>query len=223
VCVTPVAESSFESPFSTLLAAADVRNVHLRRVVGVNTERRVNRGPRAAAGNRAALVDAARRVFAENGVDAPLSLIARAAGVGQGSLYRHFPNRESIILAVFEGNIAEIEELATRPESTLDEVLEFIVEQITASTAFVAMLIPAGLDDPRLVEVSVRFTDLLVDKVEGARRAGAIAAEVEAADVVLALAMFAPILLQSDEDSRRDTADRAWRLLRRGLGAKPIR
>ncbi|MFI6433506.1 TetR/AcrR family transcriptional regulator [Rhodococcus oryzae] len=185
----------------------------------MNTSHRVNRGPQAAAGNRAALVDAARRVFAENGVDAPLSLIARAAGVGQGSLYRHFPNRESIILAVFEDNIAEIEELATRPESTLDEVLEFIVEQITASTAFVAMLIPAGLEDPRLVEVSVRFTDLLVGKVEGARRAGAIAPEVEAADVVLALAMFAPILLQTDEDSRRDTAARAWRLLRRGLGA----
>ncbi|AQA25932.1 bacterial regulatory, tetR family protein [Rhodococcus sp. MTM3W5.2] len=185
----------------------------------MNTERRVNRGPQAAAGNRAALVDAARRVFAENGVDAPLSLIARAAGVGQGSLYRHFPNRESIILAVFEDNIAEIEELAARPESTLDEILEFIVEQITASTAFVAMLSPTGIDDPRILEISRRLTGLLVDKVEGARRSGAVAADVDAADVVLALAMFAPILLQTDESSRRDVAARAWRLLRRGLGA----
>jgi AcrR family transcriptional regulator len=66
---------------------------------------RVNRGPSAAAENRAALIAAARAVFATAGYDAPLSAVARRAGVGQGSLYRHFPNRMSLAVAVFEDNM----------------------------------------------------------------------------------------------------------------------
>ncbi|MFB9629003.1 TetR/AcrR family transcriptional regulator [Nonomuraea helvata] len=54
-----------------------------------------NRGPGAAVRNRAALIAAAREVFAAAGYDAPLSMVARVAGVGQGSLYRHFPDRVS--------------------------------------------------------------------------------------------------------------------------------
>ena len=43
--------------------------------------------------NRAALLDAARAVFADHGLDAPLDLIAEKAGVGRGTLYRHFADR----------------------------------------------------------------------------------------------------------------------------------
>ena len=47
--------------------------------------------------NYARLVDAARTAFTENGVDAPLDDIARRAGVGAGTLYRHFPTRDSLV------------------------------------------------------------------------------------------------------------------------------
>src|SRR5690606_39484170 len=66
------------------------------------TATKPNRGPAAAAENRAALLAAARRLFAERGYHAPLSAIAREAGVGQGSLYRHFPQRELIAAAILE-------------------------------------------------------------------------------------------------------------------------
>lgn len=186
-------------------------------LVGVNSVRRVNRGPKAAAENRAAIIAAAREVFAENGFEAPLSLIARTAGVGQGSLYRHFPTRDSIVLTVFEENIASVEELAGRSESTLDDLLDVIVEQVTASTAFIAMVRPIGTDDPRILAVSGRLTALLAVKLDGARRDGAVHAEVNAGDIVLALAMFAAILLEADEPARREVAARAWWVLRRGL------
>jgi AcrR family transcriptional regulator len=51
--------------------------------------------------NRAALVQAAREVFAERGLDAPLDEIARRAGVGNATLYRRFPERNDLIAAVF--------------------------------------------------------------------------------------------------------------------------
>ncbi|WP_372341793.1 TetR family transcriptional regulator [Nocardia sp. CC213A] len=52
---------------------------------------RRNKGPGAAAGNRAAIVAAARILFAESGFDVPMSAIARAAGVGQGCCIGTFP------------------------------------------------------------------------------------------------------------------------------------
>ena len=54
-----------------------------------------------AARNRAAIVEAARAVFAEQGLDAPLDEIARRAGTGNATLYRRFPTRGDLIAAVF--------------------------------------------------------------------------------------------------------------------------
>jgi AcrR family transcriptional regulator len=52
--------------------------------------------------NVGALLDAAKAVFAESGVDAPAKQIADLAGVGVGTLYRHFPQRSDLVKAVFE-------------------------------------------------------------------------------------------------------------------------
>ncbi len=52
--------------------------------------------------NVGALLEAAKTVFAEAGVDAPAKQIADLAGVGVGTLYRHFPRRADLIVAVLE-------------------------------------------------------------------------------------------------------------------------
>lgn len=68
------------------------------------------------------LVDAAREVYAEQGVDAPLDVIARRAGLGNATLYRHFANRESLLEAVyrapFEALSRRAEQLAADPTAT---------------------------------------------------------------------------------------------------------
>ena len=55
-----------------------------------------------AARNRVKIVEAAREAFRTRGYDAPLDDIAKAAGVGPGTLYRHFPTRESLIDAAMQ-------------------------------------------------------------------------------------------------------------------------
>lgn len=55
-----------------------------------------------AARNRAKIIEAAREAFRTRGYDAPLDDIAKAAGVGPGTLYRHFPTRESLVDAVMQ-------------------------------------------------------------------------------------------------------------------------
>lgn len=58
--------------------------------------------------NAQVLLATAREVFAEKGPDAPLDEIAKRAGVGPGTLYRHFPNRDALIEAVYRDQVAEL-------------------------------------------------------------------------------------------------------------------
>jgi AcrR family transcriptional regulator len=57
--------------------------------------------------NRQRLLEVALRVLSENG-DAPLDAIAKAAGVGSGTLYRHFPTREALIEAVYQNELTAL-------------------------------------------------------------------------------------------------------------------
>jgi AcrR family transcriptional regulator len=68
--------------------------------------------------NVAALVEAAKTVFAGRGVDAPAKEITDLAGVGVGTLYRHFPRRSDLIVAVLQQEIDECVEAAAELGST---------------------------------------------------------------------------------------------------------
>ncbi len=67
--------------------------------------------------NRATLVAAAREVFTERGSEASLEEIARRAGVGVGTLYRHFPTRQALIEAVY---VEEVEALCRSAADAVD-------------------------------------------------------------------------------------------------------
>jgi AcrR family transcriptional regulator len=69
--------------------------------------------------NVAALVEAAKTVFAVSGVDAPAKEITDLAGVGVGTLYRHFPRRSDLIVAVLQHEIDECVEAAEELGTTL--------------------------------------------------------------------------------------------------------
>ncbi|MDY0828166.1 helix-turn-helix domain-containing protein [Microbacterium sp. BG28] len=96
------------------------------------------RRPRSdAAHNSAALLAAARVVFARSGVDAPAREIAAEAGVGVGTLYRHFPNRAELVAAVFTTEIDATAVAATELLNELPpgEALDRWVERFTRFVA----------------------------------------------------------------------------------------
>lgn len=73
------------------------------------------RKPRAdAERNRLRLLETAKAAFAEKGSNASLDEIARVAGVGPGTLYRHFPSREALVLAVYQNEMAQLLAAAER-------------------------------------------------------------------------------------------------------------
>lgn len=162
---------------------------------------------------RRALVAAAVEIFGEHGYDAPLSAVAKRAGVGQGSLYRHFPDRADLALAVFDHDVTALEALLERPDVGLGQALELITDQIVASVAFVEV-IAAGPPDARLTGVTDRVREVLA--VAGAR-AHDIRPPPAVRDLMLAIGMVAALVAKVPRGQRRETADRAWELLDRGL------
>jgi AcrR family transcriptional regulator len=96
--------------------------------------------------NVARLLEVARETFAERGADAPLEEIARRAGVGIGTLYRHFPTREALLEALlrdsFEALRAEADRLLTSPApgEALDTWLRAFASHATTYNGLVAAL-----------------------------------------------------------------------------------
>ncbi|MGM0386686.1 MAG: TetR/AcrR family transcriptional regulator [Actinomycetota bacterium] len=175
----------------------------------------VNRGPAAAAGNRAALLASARHLFAERGYQVPLSSIARDAGVGQGSLYRHFPTRLDLALAIFEENFAELEALAEADcgDDCLLRLWRRLVEFTLESRAFVETAVEARRQLAGY-EGAERLASLLAEPLARAQAAGLVDAAWTVPDLVLAQRMvYGVILTEVDPMAARAAALRAIRLI----------
>ncbi|MFE3542992.1 TetR/AcrR family transcriptional regulator [Nocardia sp. NPDC059177] len=183
----------------------------------MSSPRRANRGPAAAAENRVALLAAAKATFVEHGLDAPLNQIARAAGVGQGSLYRHFPTREAIILAVFDENLGQLEAMVAKVDSTLDELLAEMFDQIVDVAVLFELFRFADSSDPRLAEIIGRLYALLDEKLGDDSSRGSIRRGVTAEDIFLSVGMLAGLLNKTPEQERPSVAKKCRALLLRAL------
>jgi AcrR family transcriptional regulator len=174
---------------------------------------KANRGPTAGPANRRALIAAAREVFAESGYNAPLSAVARRAGVGQGSLYRHFPDRIALAVAVFDDNINDLEALGTSPDATLDDLFDGVTRQALGSTALIEV-VSSNLGDPRAEHLSDRVTTVVDAILVRDKAAGRVAAHISSADVMLAFSMLAFLLARTAVDARPPVAAHARSLFR---------
>jgi AcrR family transcriptional regulator len=152
-------------------------------------------------------------------LSAPLSSVARKAGVGQGSLYRHFPDRTALAVAVFEENLTELELFIDRPESTLRDLLERVIDQAVVSTALID-LIWAHSHDERVVHLGDRLRDMVERKVQREKESGVLGAHVTVEDVLLAVSMLAGVLARSDADERRAVGSRAVVLFTLAFGPR---
>src|SRR3954470_20842271 len=96
------------------------------------------RKPRAdAVRNRDRVLEAAKAVFSAGGSDASLEAVAKRAGVGIGTLYRHFPTREALFEAVYRREVDQLAELAEQLKSEADPV-EALRRWMRSNVEFVA-------------------------------------------------------------------------------------
>jgi AcrR family transcriptional regulator len=136
------------------------------------------------------LVAAARRVFAEQGGGASMEAIAREAGVGVGTLYRHFPKRIDVVEAVYRDDVdglirtAErvVEELA--PFDALVAFLEAFVRYAQGKRTFLNELHEAFDKDPDLrVQMRDRVEGAMELVMRRAQDAGVVRSDVGGADL----------------------------------------
>ncbi len=105
--------------------------------------------------NRDALLNAARQVFAEEGLSAPLDRIAKLADVGRATLYRRFPTREDLIQAIFQDNLDALQAVADEAGDAPDAFFTIFiaaVEQQKDNLGFIELFTrprPRPADRPR--------------------------------------------------------------------------
>jgi AcrR family transcriptional regulator len=161
-----------------------------------------------------ALLKAAMAVFARSGVDAPVREIADKAGVGVGTVYRHFPQRSDLIVAVFRREVDACADAAAllateyEPGEALARWMQRYVDFISAKRGLAAALHsgnPAYDTLPAYFQKRLRpaFQTLL----EAAAAAGKVRADVEPEDLLRAVAsLCAPAHQVGPEHARRMVA-----------------
>ncbi|GAA3574183.1 TetR/AcrR family transcriptional regulator [Nonomuraea rosea] len=136
------------------------------------------------------LLAAAARVFAERGADAPLDDVARRAGVGNATMYRHFPTRSDLLVAVYADEVAQLCAsgevlLATEPPTeALHEWLRRFMEHVTSKRDLATAITndtPAGALLAGWHESMLTTATTLLD---AAKRAGAVRADLDVRDLL---------------------------------------
>jgi AcrR family transcriptional regulator len=153
------------------------------------------RKPRAdAVRNRERVLEAAKAVFSAGGAVASLEAVARRAGVGIGTLYRHFPTREALYEAVYRREVEQLGELAeqlkheAKPVDGLRHWLSSNVEFVATKKGMAAALALAAHGSPELHSYTFdRLTKAVGALLDRAVAAGEIRADVSPEDLLRAL------------------------------------
>ncbi|RCK71219.1 TetR/AcrR family transcriptional regulator [Desertihabitans brevis] len=151
--------------------------------------------------NRTNLLGAARAAFVRDGLDASAAAIARAAGVGTATLYRHFPTRSDLVDAVFGEEVrhclALCEEATAAPDPWrgLTRALEAVVALELASPGFAGTLLAERRSTPLLESFDREVRRGFVTLAARLRNEGAARADLTGADLLMVLTAVRAIVL----------------------------
>jgi AcrR family transcriptional regulator len=174
--------------------------------------------------NRELLVAAARKVFSEQGAAASMEAIAKEAGVGVGTLYRHFPSRLDLVEAVYQTDVEELWETAQRvaelePWPAVEAFFDAFLRYARTKKTFLDELHQAFEKNPDLrsrarglIESSF---DLVIDR---AKQAGAVRDDIGGSDV---MQLVGPVCTNASVDPEQ--AERLLRMILDGLRADAAR
>ena len=173
-----------------------------------------------AARNRARVLEVAYETFAADGLAVPIDEIARRAGVGAGTVYRHFPTKEDLFRAVIDDRISGIvndgRALLTSGdpgEALFTFLRSMVLDWGATDQGLVDALAGVGIDIKDAVpDAEEAFLGLLRDLLRAAQKAGTVRRDVDVPDVK-ALVVGA----QAMQAYRPDTAERLMEVVLDGL------
>jgi AcrR family transcriptional regulator len=174
--------------------------------------------------NRDHLLSVAAEAFAADGLQVPLDEIARRAGLGPGTLYRHFPTKEALVEAVVHERLrsllddARARAASTEPGPALFGFMDRLIDEAKAKQDLVDALARAEVDITAAVsETAADIRDAIGVLLARAQRAGAVRRDIGTAELMGLLSG----LMSAVRAPSASTADPALMVavLRAGLGA----
>ena len=176
--------------------------------------------------NRARIIEAAAVVFAERGLDATLHDVAEAAGLGVGTVYRRFPDKDALVDALFE---SELERLAQRAEAVADApdawaaltgVLRLLGSEQAANRGLHDVLHHSGAGPTHVAAGRERIMPTIARLLARAQEQGSARADLEVTDLAVVLLMVSS-LAQCTEEQQPGSWLRYLELLLDALAARP--
>jgi AcrR family transcriptional regulator len=145
--------------------------------------------------NRARILEVAREVFATEGLAVPIDTVAARAGIGVGTVYRHFPTKEALFAAIVTDRV---EALAGEAREAVDAedagaalfaFLTMMAERSAADMALADAFAAAGVDIKSSLGVCKgHLSEAIGDLLERAQAAGAVRRDVTVSDVMVLMA-----------------------------------
>lgn len=171
--------------------------------------------------NRDRLLEVAVQAFSEEGPDVTLDAIAKDAGVGIGTLYRHFPTREALIEAAYRNELTRLCDavpklLAALPpdqaaRAWMDRFIDYIATKHGMADALRAVISSGGNPFARSLELLV---DAITTLLAAGAAAGTVRSDIAPADVLWSISGVA---LAAGAPEQREQASRLLDLLMDGL------
>ena len=185
--------------------------------------KKTGRKPRAdSIRNREKLLAAASSIFSAGGPGASLEAVAKEAGVGIGTLYRHFPTRESLFQAVYAREVDELVTLAETlcaesndPVAALRRWMHACVRTVATKRGMLTALSPSTDGSAEfLAERSARLRSAVADLMQRGAETGRLRSDVTPEEVMRA---FIAICYMQQDDGWQDTVTRLLDVLVDGL------
>jgi len=175
--------------------------------------------------NRDRLLEAAVRAFSQDRPDVTLDAIAKDAGVGIGTLYRHFPTREALVEAAYRSELDRLCDAAADllrdlpPDQALRAWMDRFVDYMTTKRGMADALraVIASGGNP-YAHSRDRLISAITTLLSRAAAAGTVRSDVEPADVLTSLS---GVSLAAGEPAQREQARRVLDLLMDGLRYRP--
>jgi AcrR family transcriptional regulator len=149
--------------------------------------------------NRQRILAAAAEVFTERGLDATLDDVARAAGVGVGTVYRRFPDKDSLVSELFRDRIDALVTVAEEaceaadPWRGLVDFLEYIASAMAGDQGLRQLMMFGTYDRDQVCYARDRMRPVMTRLVERAQASGDLRADFQATDVKMIAFMLASI------------------------------
>ncbi len=171
---------------------------------------------------RAQLLDAADAVFAEHGVTAPLDLIVERAQVGRATLYRQFPDRRAIMLALLERSVEKTRAAAAAwkdDDQAFFKLLALVGERIAVSATLVDYWRTVDQSDAEVIHARQQMWLVFEEPMKRAVAKGLCKQALNAKDLSLVFGMLGGALRGETPAQRKQLARRALQIILDGIKA----